>query len=59
MNRFDKFSNFNISESEPKDLNRHWIAHGRKMSIATKLGCCKMINALYGLVYFGNSFHSK
>lgn len=55
MNEFQKNSNFAAPETEPKDLNRHWIAHGRKTSGATKLDCCKMINALYGLMYFGNA----
>ncbi len=48
-------SAFDMPETEPKGLNRHWIAHGRKTTIATKLDCCKMINALYGLFYFGNT----
>lgn len=55
MNEFQKYSNFAMPETEPQDLNRHWIAHGRKTSGATKLDCCKMINALYGLMYFGNA----
>lgn len=54
MNEFRKFSCFDKPATEPKDLNRHWIAHGRKTSEATKLDCCKMINALYGLIYLGN-----
>lgn len=56
MNEFRKFSDFDVPETEPKDLNRHWIAHGRKTSGATKLDCCKMINALYGLMYFSNVY---
>ena len=56
MNEFRKCSNFAAPETEPKDLNRHWIAHGRKTSGATKLDCCKMINALYGLMYFSNVY---
>lgn len=55
MNEFQKYSDFDKPETEPKDLNRHWIAHGRKTSGATKLDCCKMINALYGLMYFSNA----
>lgn len=55
MKGFQKRSDFKKPEDEPKDLNRHWISHGRKTLIATKLTCCKMINALYGLIYFGNS----
>lgn len=55
MKDFQKVSDFKQPESEPKELNRHWISHGRKTSCATKLDCCKMINALYGLIYFGTS----
>lgn len=55
MDGLQVYSAFDKPETEPKGLNRHWIAHGRKTTIATKLDCCKMINALYGLFYFGNS----
>lgn len=54
MEGFQVYSKFDKPETEPTGLNRHWIAHGRKTTIATKLDCCKMINALYGLLYFGN-----
>lgn len=57
MKGFQKYSDFSKPETEPKDLNRHWITHGRKTIIATKLDCCKMINALYGLIYLGTSIH--
>lgn len=50
---FQKHSDF--SKPEPAELNRHWIAHGRKISVASKLDCCKMINLLYGLIYFGDA----
>lgn len=55
MKDFQKRSEFNKPEEEPKDLNRHWISHGRKTINATKLDDCKMINALYGLMYFGDA----
>lgn len=55
MKDFQKRSEFAKPEEEPEDLNRHWIAHGRKTINATKLDDCKMINALYGLMYFGNA----
>lgn len=55
MKGFQEYSEFNKPEKEPKSLNRHWISHGRKTTNATKLDCCKMINALYGLIYFGSS----
>ena len=54
MEGFQRYSEFDKPETEPKSLNRHWIAHGRKTTIATKLDCCKMINALYGLLCIGN-----
>lgn len=54
MEGFQVYSKFDKPETEPEGLNRHWIAHGRKTTMATKLDCCKMINALYGLLYFGN-----
>ena len=54
MEGFQENSAFSKPETEPKGLNRHWIVHGRKTTVATKLDCCKMINALYGLFYFGN-----
>ncbi len=52
---FQRSSDFSKPELEPAELNRHWIAHGRKTSTASKLDCCKMINLLYGLIYFGDS----
>lgn len=55
MKDFQKFSDFKKPEKEPEDLNRHWISHGRKTTNAAKLDVCKMINALYGLMYFGNA----
>ncbi len=55
MKGFRENSEFDKPEKEPKNLNRHWISHGRKTTNATKLDCCKMINALYGLIYFGSS----
>lgn len=54
IERFQMYSEFANPETEPKGLNRHWIVHGRKTTATTKLDCCKMINALYGLLYFGN-----
>ena len=59
MEGFQKYSEFNKPETEPKDINRHWIAHGRKTTIATKLDCCKMMNALYGLIYLGTSIREQ
>ncbi len=55
MKGFQKRSEFKNPEEEPEDLNRHWIAHGRKTINATKLDDCKMLNALYGLMYFGGA----
>lgn len=53
LNAFNEHSNFNKPESEPQKLNRHWTLHGRKTGFANKLDCCKIINLLYGLIYFG------
>lgn len=55
MKGFQEHSDFNRPDKEPSGLNRHWISHGRKTLKTTKLDCCKMINALYGLIYFGGS----
>lgn len=57
MEEFKKRSEFDKPKTEPKDLNRHGIVHGRKTIIVTKLDYCKMINALYGLIYLGMSLH--
>lgn len=43
-------ANSDFSKKEPKDLNRHWIAHGRSHRRKTKLDCVKMINIIYGLL---------
>ena len=55
MKGFQEYSDFNRPDKEPNELNRHWISHGRKTTNAAKLDVCKMINALYGLMYFGNA----
>ena len=39
-----------FSEKEPKNLNRHWIMHGRSKRKKTQLDCIKMINFLYGII---------
>ena len=41
---------YNFTQKEPKELNRHWIAHGRSHRRKTKLDCVKMINIIYGLL---------
>ena len=46
MYSFTAHSDF--SEAEPKELNRHWIVHGRSRRKKTKLDCVKMINLIYG-----------
>ena len=35
---------------EPKNLNRHWIAHGRSYRKKTKLDCVKLIHMLYAII---------
>ncbi len=59
MKKFQEYSEFSNPETEPDTLNRHWIAHGRKTTFATRLDCCKMINALYGLLYLGDSLNQN
>lgn len=39
-----------FSEKEPKNLNRHWIMHGRSKRKKTQLDCIKLINFLYGII---------
>lgn len=39
-----------FSEKEPKNLNRHWIMHGRSKKKKTRLDCIKLINFLYGII---------
>ena len=48
LDSFSAFSDF--SKKEPKELNRHWIAHGRSTRKRTKLDCVKMINLIAGLL---------
>jgi hypothetical protein len=35
---------------EPKNLNRHWIMHGRSHRRRTQLDCIKLFNFLYGIL---------
>ena len=39
-----------FSEKEPKNLNRHWIMHGRSRRRKTKLDCVKLIYLIYGIL---------
>ena len=41
---------YNFTQKEPKELSRHWIAHGRSHRRKTRLDCVKMINIIYGLL---------
>ncbi|MBP5404343.1 MAG: hypothetical protein J6Y74_00075 [Clostridia bacterium] len=41
-----------FSEEEPKNLNRHWIAHGRSTRDYTRLDCIKLLRLLYGIIVF-------
>lgn len=36
--------------SQPKNINRHWIMHGRLRRRITKLDCIKMIRFIYGII---------
>lgn len=44
------YKTVHFSEREPKNLNRHWIMHGRSKRKKTRLDCIKLINFLYGIV---------
>lgn len=50
MKAFQVRIEFSEPEAEPQNLNRHWVAHGRKTTEASKLDCYKMIGILYGLI---------
>jgi len=44
------YKTVSFSEKEPKNLNRHWIMHGRSKRKKTRLDCIKLINFLYGII---------
>lgn len=44
------YKTVSFSEKEPKNLNRHWIMHGRSKREKTQLDCIKLINFLYGII---------
>ena len=50
MNGFGADSRFN--EPEP-DLNRHWIAHGRRENSMRQIDCIRVIHFLYGTILMG------
>lgn len=39
-----------FDEDEPKELNRHWIMHGRSNRVITQLDCIKLIHCIYGAI---------
>lgn len=43
-------ANSKFDQEEPKNLNRHWIMHGRSRRRKTKLDCVKMIRFIYGII---------
>lgn len=43
-------ANSDFSKKEPKNLNRHWIMHGRSRRMKTKLDCIKIIRFIYGII---------
>lgn len=43
-------ANSDFTQKEPKNLNRHWIMHGRTRRRKTKLDCVKMIRFIYGII---------
>ncbi len=48
LDSFGKDSKF--LEDEPKELNRHWIMHGRSNRVYSRLDCIKIINMIYGTI---------
>ena len=48
MELFSASSDF--KGEEPKELNRHWIMHGRSRRRKTKLDCVKLVNFIYGIL---------
>lgn len=43
-------ANINFSQKEPKNLNRHWIMHGRSRRKKTRLDCVKLFNFIYAII---------
>lgn len=48
MELFSASSDF--KGEEPKELNRHWIMHGRSRRRKTELDCVKLVNFIYGIL---------
>lgn len=48
MNSFDAWADFELNE--PKELNRHWIMHGRSTREISQLDFIKLLNFLYGII---------
>lgn len=48
LNTLFEYSDF--TKTEPVNLNRHWIAHGRTNRKYCKLDCIKLINLIYALL---------
>lgn len=43
-----------FSQDEPRNLNRHWVMHGRSTRDFTALDCMKLVNCIYGILLIGN-----
>lgn len=43
-------TNFDFKGEEPKELNRHWIMHGRSRRRKTEHDCVKLIYFIYGIL---------
>lgn len=52
MCKFVEYSDFD--QSEPQNMNRHWIMHGRSIRNYNKLDCIKLIGMVYSLLVIGN-----
>ena len=40
------FEKSDFSQTEPNEINRHWLVHGRTSKVGDKLHCIRLINAL-------------
>ena len=40
----------NFDESEPENINRHWLMHGRSRREISRLDCIKMLRLINGIL---------
>lgn len=53
INAMKKFGSYSKFDEQEPDLNRHWIAHGRKSNKVNQIDCIRIINLLYGTILMG------